>query len=402
PGTTVTISSPQLIGGTEVRAVGVEGTYRVSSLPPGTYTVTFELSGFQTVTRSNVTLAAGSAIAVDGKMSVAGVQETGSVVAQVPLVDVKNTQIGKTVDQAFLQSAPVGRSFAQVIATAPGVVDSGYLFAPAQSVQGSSVRDSLYNVDGANANDTTVGYAFMEIPYDIIQEVQVTTAVISAEFGQSSGAVFNFITKSGGNTTHGDVSTFLQNDSLKGNNLTDDLIAQGLKSPPGFVKNFERGFTLGGPLRKDRLWYFGNVRWVDVTASQPDFPAYNPTANQIQGFGKLTAQLATTTRVQVSYMQRTLDQFPGNASFATNNSPETWSTAKRNQKIIYLGLTQGLGKSTLLDATFSQMLSHTNSDFPLNKPGYVESTNGVVSGGWPGVSGPENKRNNTAVKVTVS
>jgi hypothetical protein len=402
PGATVTITSPQLIGGPEVRVTSQEGAYRVPSLPPGTYAIDVRLSGFQTVTHSNLALTAGAALAVDVKLKVSGVQESVTVVAEAPLVDVRNTQIGETVNQTFLQSAPVGRSFSQVIITAPGVVDSGYLFAPAQSVQGSSVRDSLYNVDGANANDTTVGYAFMEIPYDIIQEVQVTTAGISAEFGQSSGAVFNFITKSGGNTPHGDVSTFLQNDTLKDDNLTSTLIAQGLKNPPGLLKNFERGFTLGGPIRKDRLWYFGNIRWVDVTTSQPDFPAFNPTANQVQAFGKFTAQVATSTRLQGSYMQRNLDQYPSNASFATNNAPETWSRGLRNQKIIYFGATQGLGKNTLLDATFSQMLSHTDSVFSVNKTGYVDTGTGLDSGGWPGVSGPENRRNNTAVKVTVS
>ena len=151
----------------------------MAGLPPGTYTVTVELAGFQQVKHADLTLAAGAAVPVDVTLKISEVRETVTVVGGAPLVDVKNTQIGKTVDQTFLQNIPVARNFAQVIATAPGVVDSGYLFAPAQSVQGSSVRDSLYNVDGANANDTTVGYAFMEIPYDIIEEVQVTTAGIS-------------------------------------------------------------------------------------------------------------------------------------------------------------------------------------------------------------------------------
>src|SRR5262249_4709476 len=98
----------------------------------------------------------------------------------------------------------------------------------------------------------------------------------------------------------------------------------------------------------------------------------------------------------------TLEQYPSNASFATNNAPETWSTGARNQKIIYLGATHSLGSSTLLDATFSQMLSHTNTTFPVNKPGYIDNATGLSSGGWPGVSGPENKRNNTAAKITMS
>ena len=402
PGATVTITSPQLIQGTEVRVTGPDGTYRVPGLPPGNYAVTVDLEGFQPVKHEDLRLAAGAAVPVDVTLKISQVRETVTVVGGSPLVDVKNTQIGKTVDQTFLQTAPVGRSFAQVIATAPGVVDSGYLFAPAQSVQGSSVRDSLYNVDGANANDTTVGYAFMEIPYDIIEEVQVTTAGISSEFGQSSGAVFNFVTKSGGNTPHGNASVYLQNDALKGNNLTPELISQGLTNPPGFVKNFERGFVMGGPIRVDRLWYFGNVRWVDQTTSQPDFPAKNPVANQVQGFGKLTAQLTSTTKAQGSYMQRTLDQFPGNAGFSTNNSPETWSTATRNQKIIYLGLTQSLGKATVAEATFSQMLSYSNSTYPVAQPGYSDVVTGRVSGGWPAVGGPENQRNNTAIKATIS
>ena len=402
PGATVTISSPQLIGGSEVRTVGAEGTYRLSSLPPGTYTVTVELSGFQTATRSNVTLPAGAAVAVDVQLNVSNVEETVSVVAQVPLVDVKNTQIGKTVDQAALQTIPGGRSFSQIIVTVPGVIDSGYLFAPAQSVQGSSVRDSLYNVDGANANDTAVGNAFMEIPY-------------RDHPGSPGDDRRHFrgvrpVERRGVQLHH---QVRRQHRARRFQRLPSERFAQGrqpdARAPrPGTDQPAGVRQELRARLQHRRTDPEGSRVVLQqrplgrVESAQPDFPARNPTADQVQGFGKLTAQISPSTKVQGSYMQRTLEQFPSNASFATNNAPETWSTGNRNQKIIYAGATHSLGSSTLMDATFSQMLSHTNTTFPVNQPGYIDNATGLSSGGWPGVSGPENRRNNTAVKVMLS
>src|SRR5262249_4862380 len=212
------IKSPQLIKSEELVVTNETGSFRVRLLPPGTYSVRAELQGFQAITRENIVLQAGVALSVDFRLKIAGVEETVNVVGGAPLVDVTSSQVQKVVDNALIQNVPTGRGFADIINTAPGVIDSGYGFAPAQTVQGSTPRDNLYTVDGASANDTTVGYMFLDIPYDMLDQVQVTSGGISAEFGQASGAVFNFITKSGGNTFQGGANLFFQNDRLTGNN----------------------------------------------------------------------------------------------------------------------------------------------------------------------------------------
>ncbi len=384
PGVTITVTSRQLIGGSDVRVTGDLGTYRAPALPPGTYTLTAELPGFQPVRRENIVLQAGAVLAVDFKLQIAAVQETVSVTGEAPLVDVRSTQTTRTVDNALIENTPVGRSFAELVTLAPGVVDSEYSFAPAQTVHGGSVRDNVSNVDGANINDNTVGYTFTDLPFDMIDEVQVTSGGISAEFGQASGAVFNFITKSGGNSFSGGGSATLRGRRFEGNNLSDELVAQGLTKGTGVVQHTDYSLNLGGPIRRDKVWFFGLWRAIDIEQTNPEFPVRNPEFIDRQGFVKVTAQLARKSRLQGSYTHRSDRTDPSNASFRTVDAPESWTWAERFQKIMYLALNQTLSDSSFAELSIAQTLQHTTSGIGSDTPGYQEITTGVVYGGWTG------------------
>jgi Carboxypeptidase regulatory-like domain len=402
PGVTVTVTSSQLIRGSETRVTNADGTYRLAGLPPGTYGVKAELSGFQTMSRDNIAMAAGAALSVDFKLTLAGMSESVTVVGLTPLVDVKNSQTTRIIDASLLDNIPTARNFADAIITAPGVLDSQYGFAPAESVLGSSVRDNVFNVDGAVANDSTVGYMSTQIPFDIIDQVQVTTGGISAEFGQASGAVFNFITKSGGNDLHGGASVFLKNDSLTASNLSQQLLDQGLTRGTKDIKNLERGFTVGGPIAKNRIWFFGNVRWLNVEQSNPDFPAANPTNDQRQGFGKISSQLTKTTSLQGSFTQQTLENFPSNATFATNNNAETWQRGVQDQRIGTISLTQTLNENTFFDVQLGQTRVRLDTEPALDAVGSQDITTGRFFGGWTGTLGKTFKRDKRGIKANIS
>src|SRR5262249_2188829 len=263
PGATITIASPQLIGGAQVLTTNEKGLYRAPVLPPGVYALKAEMSGFKGETSDGIQLKAGMALSVDFQLKVATVEETVTVVGGAPLVDVKNSQVQNQVGESLLQSLPIARSFHDAVITIAGVTSGEYGFAPVQTVHGGSVRDNRYTIDGTGANDTTVGYMQQEIPYDMIQEVQVTTGGISAEFGQASGGVFNFVTKSGGDQFHGSGSFFGQGKGLSSSNLTAELTAKGLTQGSVRKKFLEEGASIGGPVLRQKLWFFGNIRWLN-------------------------------------------------------------------------------------------------------------------------------------------
>jgi outer membrane receptor protein involved in Fe transport len=384
PGAIVTITSPQLIKASEVRTVGETGEYRVPLLPPGVYTVKVEIAGFQPMAREGIELQAGAALAVDFLVRPSDVKETVTVVGDAPLVDLRNSQNTRTLDAATLKSIPVGRNFSELIKTASGVIDGEYNFAPVQAVHGSTVRDNVYNVDGAGATDTTVGYMTTEIPYDMIEEVQVTTSGTSAEFTQGGGAVFNFITKSGGNKFSGGLNFYGEGGSfLTGDNLDDKLRSQGITKGSAPIKNLEYGGSLGGPILKDRLWFFGNLRWLDSENAQPDFPVQNKQIQQRQSFVKITSQIRNL-RLYGSYTEGLFHEFVDQGDFTIVAAPENWRKQNRHQKIVQGGANYIFGQSTYLEARASRSFKGFDPEFPNNPTGasgFIDTITGLNYGG---------------------
>src|SRR5690349_12993129 len=126
PGVTVTIASPQLIGGSQSRTTGAKGEYRFPALPPGTYSVAFELSGFKAFQREGIALEAGATQAVDAQLGPAQREETVTVVGEGPMVDVKSAQLRETAGADFIENVPLGRTFVDVFNQMPGVVYGKY------------------------------------------------------------------------------------------------------------------------------------------------------------------------------------------------------------------------------------------------------------------------------------
>ena len=402
PGVTVTITSPQLIGGAVVRTTNELGAYRVPALPAGLYTVTAELSGFQTGKRENIRLEAGAALAIEFDLSVGTLAESVTVSGAAPLVDVRSMQTTRTVDKEVIENVPVTRRFSELLTIAPGVTDSEYQFAPAQTVHGGSVRDNVSNVDGANINDNTVGYTFTDLAYDSIEEVQVTTGGISAEFGQASGAVFSFVTKSGGNQLSGSLNTTFLGKDLQWDNLDADLLSKGITQGSVVKRNVEYGGTLGGPIKRDRLWYFGNLRMIDVVNILPAFTATNPNITDKQGFVKLTTQLTNRSRLQGSYTQNRHREDPSNGNANNNNAPEVWTNETRYQKILFLSLNQTLRNNAMLEASVSQTLQHWYNFNHQVSPGYRDLNTSQVWGGRTGPRGDYPVRQQRSIKASFS
>src|SRR5262249_45197994 len=144
----------------------------------------------------------------------------------------------------------------------PGVQNGLYTFSPVNAVNGGSVTDNVYSVDGLNFVDPQVSSAVTDVPYDDVQEVQVSTSGQTAEFGTASGGVFNFIMKSGGNNFRGLLNGYAQTKGLTANNVDAALAAQGI-TPTQSDHIYDGGGNLGGPIVRDRLWFFGSYYKFD-------------------------------------------------------------------------------------------------------------------------------------------
>jgi len=254
PGVTVTASAPTLQG-TRETVTSENGDYILPLLPSGVYTITFQLSGFGTQTRS-VTVAPAQSVPLSVQMGPAALSETVNVVASRADVLTQTAQVGTNFTQSFMNLLPTGRDLNATLLMAPGVRPSG----PGGnfSINGAVSFENLFLVNGITLNENLRGTAPDLYIEDAVQETTVATAGISAEFGRFTGGVVNVITKSGGNVFSGSFRDTLNNDNWRrltpfeqtaiggqgGNDLRLDKL----------VPTYE--YTFGGPVMKDRLWFF--------------------------------------------------------------------------------------------------------------------------------------------------
>src|SRR5215831_15706298 len=252
PGVTVTATSPQLQGD-RTAVTDSTGTFRIPSLPPGTYTVKATLSGFQDMTQENVTVSLDKTASLNVKMLLAGVTANVEVSAQSPVIDTTSAAGGVTVDQAMMQRLPVARNFYGTARFAPGVTTD----AVGPTMLGSSGAENKYIIDGIDATGIMSGQQTKTVLVDFIDQVNVKTQGANAEFGGFTGGMVEAITKSGSNQYTGNIFGFYQGGSLQQGNSTADRRPQTTTTVGNIAHQYDGGFTAGGPIAKDRLWFFG-------------------------------------------------------------------------------------------------------------------------------------------------
>ena len=252
PGVTVTATSPQLQG-ERTAVTDSTGTFRVPSLPPGTYKVTVALSGFQDLMQENVIVSLDKTATLAMKMPLAGMTAEVNVTAESPIIDTTSAAGGVTVDQAMLQRLPVARNFYGTARFAPGVTTD----AVGPTMLGSSGAENKYIIDGIDATGIMTGSQTKTVLVDFIDQVNVKTQGANAEFGGFTGGMVEAITKSGSNQFTGNVFGFFQGGSLQQGNSTADRRPQTTTTVGNIAHQYDGGFTAGGPIAKDRLWFFG-------------------------------------------------------------------------------------------------------------------------------------------------
>jgi outer membrane receptor protein involved in Fe transport len=263
PGVTVTVTNSQ---SGEVRSyvTDANGQYIAADVNPGRYTVAFELSGFAKIERPDIVVQLGRAFQVDAEMRVGALSETVQVVGEAtPLVDARSTLIAHNVGAEEFDRLPKGRSFQSIALTAPSVnqgeVEGG------MQVNGASGAENAFTVDGIVTNSLVNGQSRQNTVFEYLQEVQVKTSGISAEYGGALGGVVSAVTKSGGNTFRGETHYYFEGSALSAapikrlvlepQNERTAFFIQDEESP---ARNQEFGGSLGGPLMRDRLFFFGS------------------------------------------------------------------------------------------------------------------------------------------------
>jgi hypothetical protein len=317
PGVSVSITGPALIGGPRTIPSGSSGTYQITGLPPGTYAVTFELSGFTTLNRENVIVQVAQTTRLDVDLAVGSLQETVTVSGESPVVDVSSTVTQTNITRDLYESIPTGRNPWVMAGLVPGVVTGRLDVGGTEGMQqynieafGSADSQKSFSIDGLKTNwgGGSGGATMQYYGFEMYEEYNMQTASGSAE-SDVSGVYMNMVTRSGGNRFNSDHNFYFMNNSLQGSNVDDELRAR-LGLAPGqrtgaagnpIDLSYDWSSTLGGPLKRDRAWFFSALRrW---RLDQFQIGALNPDGsqaiddNRIENYmGKVTGQLTPSTK----------------------------------------------------------------------------------------------------------
>ena len=263
PGVTVEAASPALIE--KVRSVvsDSDGRYNIVDLRPGTYTVSFVLPGFQTFRREGIVLTGGFTAAVNAELQVGAVEETITVTGETPLVDTQNVRRQTVVSQEMLETLPTSTKQANSVVALTlglqGIADIAGIYATQVGTGNFHGKGGARTqFDGMSVQNMTGNTGYM-LNMALVQEMTLQSSGISAE-GNAEGILMNMIPKEGGNAFAGNVSGTYTNDSLAGDNLSASLRKRGLDSINSPKKVYDATVTLGGPIKKDKLWFFSSAR----------------------------------------------------------------------------------------------------------------------------------------------
>jgi hypothetical protein len=284
PGVTVTITGPTLQGSRQ-SVTNERGEYTLSLIPPGVYSLEASLAGMQSTTQNNVRVSLDSTTREDLQMGMGAVAEAITVTADAVVVDPTQTTVQQNFGTQHLKYAAIGtagRSYQTVLAQAPGVTGGAN-----PNVLGSNQGQNNYMLDGVNTTDPVTHTFGSNLPFDAIQEISIQTLGKDAEYGRAIGGIVNVVTKTGGNEFSGAFDARIQNQDTSESGDHFDASAQE-------YREFKPAASLGGPIARDRVWFFGSIDRPDNTRTPITRPGANWTAGDRtflgwNSLGKITA-----------------------------------------------------------------------------------------------------------------
>jgi hypothetical protein len=300
PGTTVTATNAET-GAQRVVVSGADGAYRVPDLAPGRYSVSFELDTFQKVVMNDVLVLLGRTVGVDAQLKVGGIQEALTVTADsAKQLDLTKVTLAHNITAEEFDRLPKARSFQGLALTAPGV-NAGEIEGGLQ-VNGASAAENSFTVDGVAINSLIYGNSRQNTVFEYLQEVQVKTGGIDAEYGGALGGVVSAVTKSGGNLFSGESHYYYIGSGLSAGPFKRLVLDPNTLASAGYYQDSKQsnhqsefGGSLGGPIVRDRLFFFGSISPRVVRRTNEYLFSSGTEPGQIdqkqtawQGFGKVT------------------------------------------------------------------------------------------------------------------
>ena len=373
PGVTIEAASPALIGKVRTALSDGSGRYRIEDLRPGTYKVTFTLPGFSTFVREDVVLETNFTASINAQLRVGTLEETVTVSGATPIVDIQSTQSRTVLTKEQVDVLPTGRSYQSIAATIPalgsqlaGRFDVG---GGTQMWQGTVVAygglssDFAVQIDGMNISsglrtgDITGLYHNQSSVQDMVYQIVAGTAE-----SQSGGVTVNMIPKEGGNRFSGEAVVTYSNEHLRSENNDANLRSRGLTVPPNLYDLKDFNFSLGGPILKNRVWFFFSPRFWG--ASNYLLNGILPDGSQaidhtrIKAYTtRITAQIGQKNKVTFLYNpEKKLRDYLGGES--GQGSPEGWSPQDAYLRGTQAKWTSTLSNRLLVEVGFSQLYAN--------------------------------------------
>jgi hypothetical protein len=375
PGVTVEAASPALIEKSRTALTDGTGQFRITELLPGSYTVTFTLTGFSSVKREGVELTGSFIATLNVEMKVGNVAETVTVTGETPIVDVQATTRQTVITHTELDALPTGKNMFNVGVLIPGVTistgglanqDVGGALGPntlALAIHGGRTQDQRFTMNGISLSTMIGGgWGGGTIPNPAgVSEMLFDTSAVDASLS-TGGVRINFIAKDGGNRFAGTASFNFANDKMQGDNFTARLKSLGLTTPGGITKNWDFAPGFGGPLVKDKVWFYLSGRSQGANTQVPG-QFYNLNANNPNSwvYAPDTSRPAVLNRKWTDYQARVAWQ-------ATNKNKFGFLVDWQDNCFCPFGV-----------ASLTSPEAGNNQRFPLQRPIEVDWTSPVSS-----------------------
>jgi hypothetical protein len=394
PGAFVYIDSPSMLD-IQTYITSETGLIHFFNLPPGEYRLSVEMPGFKTVTIESIIIHVGMSLRYRIAMEITTIEEETTVKIPSPMGDPESAKASAIIEENLIRRIPMNRDLHSIVTLAPGVIPEFSFFPKTSIIKGSTARANLYAMDNMSLNDPAGMHLITNVNFDTIEEVEVITGGIPTQIGVVDGGYVNIVAKSGGNDSNGQALIYHTSEGLA-SPLTSqgEQSTNGVLAPPLDKKLWDFSLSLGGPILRDKLWYFLNGRFISQTRStsfipwtdpqEKEYKAFDWDNSEKMGFIKFTSQFVPYLKVTAlfNYVNRNR---PFHDHFLGWN---VTSDATRNMDHENLLLGAGIINYTIDQNTFVDIKAgYFSNKLPLllqenvkSEPSYVDEFSGHMWG----------------------